>query len=146
MAYFKEISTKTTDAGKTNAVVMGRRTWESIPAKFRPLPGRVNIVLTRCPGGEFAQSLPDDVHVASSLDGALQLVGTLPTLKKSVENLFVIGGAQLYAEALTHEALSSIHLTVVEAEVECDTFIPDMSAVSGATSPQSMRHGRWTRF
>ena len=61
MAYFKEVTTATADDSgtATNAVVMGRKTWESIPAKFRPLPDRINIVLTRSPAGEFAQSLPD---------------------------------------------------------------------------------------
>ena len=52
MAYFKELTTRTADASKQNAVVMGRKTWESIPAKFRPLPGRVNVVLSRSMGGD----------------------------------------------------------------------------------------------
>lgn len=77
-----------------------------------------------------AQSLPDDVHVATSLDGALGLVQTLPGLKKSIETLFVMGGAQVYAEALEHPQTASLHLTRVDAEVECDTFIPDMTAHS----------------
>ena len=46
MAFFKELTSKTSDAGKHNAVVMGRRTWESLPPKFRPLPGRLNVVLS----------------------------------------------------------------------------------------------------
>ena len=51
MAYFKEITSKTADPGKQNAVIMGRKTWESIPPKFRPLPGRINVVLTRGAAG-----------------------------------------------------------------------------------------------
>lgn len=47
MAYFKELTTRTEDPGKRNAVIMGRKTWESIPAKFRPLAGRLNVVLSR---------------------------------------------------------------------------------------------------
>ena len=77
-----------------------------------------------------AESLPDDVHVATSLDGALGLVRTLPGLKKSIETMFVMGGAQVYAEALEHPETASLHLTRVDTEVDCDTFIPDMTAHS----------------
>jgi dihydrofolate reductase/thymidylate synthase len=173
MAYFREVTMATTDPDKQNAVVMGRRTWDSIPAKFRPLKGRTNIVLTRTPASEWcatlppqlppqqppqqpplplppppprppspaqlrarslgrrAESLPDEVHVATSLDGALGLVKTLPGLKKAIETLFVIGGAQVYAEALQHPQTASLHLTRVDTEVDCDTFIPDMTAHGG---------------
>jgi hypothetical protein len=47
MKYFKELTSRTSDPTKQNAVVMGRKTWESIPAKFRPLAGRINVVLSR---------------------------------------------------------------------------------------------------
>ncbi len=70
------------------------------------------------------------MHVATSLDGALGLVRTLPGLKKSIETMFVMGGAQVYAEALEHPQTSSLHLTRVDTEVDCDTFIPDMTAHS----------------
>ena len=53
MAHFREVTLGTVDPEKQNAVVMGRRTWESIPPKFRPLKGRVNIVLTRNPASEW---------------------------------------------------------------------------------------------
>jgi dihydrofolate reductase / thymidylate synthase len=53
MAHFREVTLGTVDPEKQNAVVMGRRTWESIPPKFRPLKGRVNIVLTRSPASEW---------------------------------------------------------------------------------------------
>jgi len=49
MQYFKETTVKTKNPDKINAVIMGRKTWDSIPKKFRPLPGRLNFVLTKNP-------------------------------------------------------------------------------------------------
>jgi hypothetical protein len=72
--------------------------------------------------------------VASSLDHALELVKTLPELKSKVETTFVIGGAQVYAEALRHPETTTLHLTRVETSLECDTFIPDISAIPGAAA------------
>jgi Dihydrofolate reductase len=47
MAHFSRITKKTENSNRVNAVIMGRKTWDSIPEKFRPLPGRYNVVLTR---------------------------------------------------------------------------------------------------
>jgi len=93
-----------------HAVVMGRRTWESLPDRFRHLPGRRNVVVTRNPdwsadGAERAGSLADALRL---LDGAPQV--------------FVIGGAELFAEALP--LADELLLTEIEAEVEGDTFFP----------------------
>ncbi len=88
-------------------MVMGRRTWESLPGL---LPGRRHIVVSRDPayGAEGAE-------VASSLAGAVALAG-------AVEEVMVIGGAQLYRQALP--LAERIYLTEVDAEVEGDTWFP----------------------
>lgn len=91
-------------------VVMGRRTWESLPDRFRPLPGRRNVVVTR-----NATWRADGADRADSLDEALRLVGGEP-------QVFVIGGAELYAEALP--LADELLLTEIDAEVEGDTFFP----------------------
>lgn len=66
MAYFKELTTRTLDPGKQNAVIMGRKTWESIPQKFRPLAGRLNIVLSRSEG--------QDENSPAAANGANQVI------------------------------------------------------------------------
>ncbi len=91
-------------------VVMGRRTWDSLPTRFRPLPGRRNIVVTRnqlwaATGAERAGSLGD----------ALDLVEGTP-------RVFVIGGGELYAEALP--LADELLLTEIDVEVDGDTFFP----------------------
>jgi dihydrofolate reductase len=88
-------------------VLMGRRTWESIG---RPLPGRLNLVLT----GQRGLVLPG-ATVVDSLDSAVRAVGEAPTL-------FVIGGATLYE--LTLPMASVLHLTEVHAEPEGDVCFP----------------------
>lgn len=94
-------------------VIMGRKTWDSLPARFRPLPGRRNIVVTR--NGEWhAQG----AERAASLDDALALVA-------DADKVFVIGGAELYALALPRA--DELVLTEVEADLEGDVFFPDWS-------------------
>ena len=60
MAYFKAVTAQVSEPGTRNAVIMGRKTWESIPSKFRPLPGRLNVVLSR--GGSLVEAPGRDLH------------------------------------------------------------------------------------
>jgi len=91
-------------------VIMGRRTWESLPPAFRPLPGRRNLVVTR-----QADWRAEGAEPAPSLDAALQRV-------EDSERAFVIGGAQLYAEALP--GADELLLTEIDADFEADAFFP----------------------
>jgi dihydrofolate reductase len=92
-------------------VVMGRRTWESLPDRFRPLPGRRNVVVTRNPDWRA-----DGAERAGSLEEALRLL-------EGSELVSLIGGAELYAEALP--VADELLLTEIDLEVEGDTFFPD---------------------
>ena len=91
-------------------VVMGRKTWDSLPERFRPLPGRRNVVVTRNPLWRSEGAEP-----AGSLDEALRLVG-------EVEQVFVIGGGQLYTAALP--LADELLLTEIDLEADGDTFFP----------------------
>ena len=68
MKHFKNVTTAVASDGKQNAVIMGRKTWESIPERFRPLPGRLNVVLT---SGDA--SYPEGVQVATSVPWSFSL-------------------------------------------------------------------------
>eukprot|EP01018_Ginkgo_biloba_P008671 Gb_07591 [translate_table: standard] len=121
MQFFKEITSSTSASLKKNAVIMGRRTWESIPQKFRPLPGRLNVVLSR--SGRFDIATVENVVMCGSLGSALELLAA-PPYSLSIETVFVIGGGQIYREALNALNCDAIHLTEIESTFECDTFIP----------------------
>jgi len=119
MKYFKEVTSACSE-GHQNAVIMGRKTWESIPAKFRPLPGRLNIVLTRAEGSVF-----EGATTMGSLQGALSFLAD-EEQGASVENVFVIGGGQIYAEALRSPMCDEVLVTRVYGEHECDVFFTGM--------------------
>jgi dihydrofolate reductase len=93
-----------------HAVVMGRKTWDSLPDRFRPLPGRRNVVVTRNP--EWSA---DDAERTASLEAALELL-------HDEERVFVIGGAQIYAAALP--LADELLLTEIDLAVEGDTLFP----------------------
>ncbi|HMO48171.1 MAG TPA: dihydrofolate reductase [Rubrivivax sp.] len=93
-----------------HAVVMGRKTWQSLPPRFRPLPGRRNLVVTRNPAFEAPGA-----ECVASLDAALQRL----TLDDEV---FVIGGAELYALALPRA--QRLLLTEVDRDFDGDARFP----------------------
>lgn len=121
MAFFKALTCETSEPSKRNALVMGRRTWESIPPKFRPLPGRLNVVLSR--SAQLRPLSSEEVLVCSSLHSALHLLAS-PPYSASVETVFVIGGGQVYKEAVELPGCDAIHMTEIEYSCECDTFFP----------------------
>ncbi|KAK3424840.1 hypothetical protein EUGRSUZ_F01594 [Eucalyptus grandis] len=123
LQFFKELTSTTMDPRKKNAVLMGRKTWESIPLQFRPLPGRLNVVLTR--SGRLETKLSEDVVLCGSRASALELLAS-SRYCSAIENVFVIGGGQLLREALNAPDCVAIHITEIEDHVDCDTFIPSI--------------------
>uniref|UniRef100_A0A7C9EP03 dihydrofolate reductase n=1 Tax=Opuntia streptacantha TaxID=393608 RepID=A0A7C9EP03_OPUST len=125
LKFFKDITMNTSNPEKKNAVIMGRKTWESIPLKNRPLPGRLNVVLTR--SNDFVAGNFENVVSCGSLDSALKLLAT-SLYDCSIEKVFIIGGGQLLRAALNAPACEAIHMTEIETSIECDTFIPAVDA------------------
>ena len=104
MARFKELTTG-------HAVVMGRGTWDSLPDRFRPLPGRRNVVVTRSQDWSA-----EGAERAGSLEEALSLL-------EDESEVFVIGGAKIYAAALPDA--NELLLTEIDLDVAGDTIFPD---------------------
>ncbi|XP_026659423.2 putative bifunctional dihydrofolate reductase-thymidylate synthase isoform X1 [Phoenix dactylifera] len=120
LKFFKEVTMNVSDPVKKNAVIMGRKTWESIPLQNRPLPGRLNVVLTR--SGSFDIATAENVVICGSMNSALKLLAATPYCL-SIEKVFVIGGGQVLRESLNAPECEAIHLTDIETKIECDTFI-----------------------
>ncbi|OYU12638.1 MAG: dihydrofolate reductase [Comamonadaceae bacterium PBBC1] len=93
-------------------VIMGRKTWDSLPPRFRPLPGRLNIVITR-----RADWQADGALRAGSIEEAMRLCADAP-------DAWIMGGADIYrqAEPLAHTAV----VTEIELDVEGDAFAPEL--------------------
>jgi len=103
--YFRDTTTG-------HAVIMGRNTWESIPVKYRPLPGRQNIVVSSqmpsTPGIDVCQSIDDAIALAHAYR----------------REPFIIGGAQIYTEALARDLVDTMHLTWVDGTYDGDARFP----------------------
>jgi len=107
MAHFKQLT-------QGCPVVMGRKTWDSLPPRFRPLPGRTNIVVTR--QGDWQA---EGAHRAGSLAEALALCDTSKTV-------WIIGGAQIYAEALP--LTDCVEVTEIAQDFDGDAYAPVLGA------------------
>jgi dihydrofolate reductase len=109
LAHFKALTSG-------HVVVMGRKTWESLPPKFRPLPGRVNIVVSRAPQ---SLTLPSGTYAAGSIDEALSLAERVSDPERII---WIIGGAEVYKAALP--LCDELHLTLVSGTHEGDAYLP----------------------
>ncbi|KAI3336381.1 dihydrofolate reductase-like domain-containing protein [Xylariaceae sp. AK1471] len=133
-----------------NAVIMGRKTWDSIPPKFRPLKGRLNIVISRS-HAEQQQPPADGIDAetefvnANSLENAIRYLQSRGTAEQTGK-VFVIGGAQIYAAALQLKEARRVLLTSVMSGFECDTFFPLQLSGSPTTDGEgSGGTDKWVR-
>jgi len=133
MKYFKKMTASTKDFSKRNAVIMWRKTWESIPEKYRPLPYRINCVLSRSIKDESTDSKKGDmVLYFNSVESCLEELEK----KEDVEQIFILGGANIYNQLLDHPRLEKIYLTQVFWDYDCDVFfdgVPDSFVLSERT-------------
>lgn len=116
MEYFNRMTSQVFHGSTQNAVIMGRTTWQSIPDKYRPLKGRVNVVISKTLG-----SVPEGVLLYRKLTDAVKDL----YLNNNIEKLWVIGGSGLYNEAVKDKNCTHLYITKIDQEFLCDTFFPD---------------------
>lgn len=126
MKYFSDMT-------KGHSVIMGRKNWESIPTKFRPLPERKNIVITR--NKNFKSK---EAFVVNSIEQAIDISRT-----DEDEEVFIIGGGEIYKLGL--EYVDKIYITEIYAEIEGNTFFPkwkkdDWIEISRISHPKDEKH------
>lgn len=133
LQHFQEVTT-----GKP--VIMGRRTWESLPDTYKPLPGRTNIVVSRSVDTVEAR---DGAIWVSSLDAALEVAHKAQeaTGAGSLADAWIIGGGTLYAEALTREDLP--HYKRVHVVEQTKLFASDLVDVPGDTKAPNLHLYDW---
>ena len=113
MKYFKEMTCHVSP-GKVNAVLMGRKTWDSLPAKYRPLPHRLNIILSKTSSMHSSPASGLWIQSFSQIQDILQ--------KYEIETLWIIGGASVYTQALQHLPIHYIYKTHIHKKFVCDTW------------------------
>jgi dihydrofolate reductase len=121
-----------------NAVLMGRNTWEGLPPAYKPLPNRLNGVLSR----QGRQDASGTHRVWGDLDQALEVLDH----DISIREIFVIGGAQVYGEALLSPACGRIYLTDIDAEFACDAFFPEIPEGFRETASSALVEENGTRY
>ncbi|EPE33101.1 Dihydrofolate reductase-like protein [Glarea lozoyensis ATCC 20868] len=145
MAYFRRV---TLGGGESqNTVIMGRKTWDSIPPKFRPLKGRRNVVISRSlsPSSTPASTTPETADgpiILQSLPDAIEFLRNTQKNEKVSGKVFIIGGAQIYKSALEMKEAKRVLLTRVQGDFECDTYFPEMGEGWSKKSGEELRG--WT--
>lgn len=125
-----------------NAVIMGRKTWDSIPPKFRPLKGRLNIVISRSFSNppQDPNSVESDFVKASSLEQAVAYLRGKPP--GTLGRVFVIGGGQIYTSALELKEAKRVLLTKVMSDFKCDTFFSLKLSDEGESDPSWVKRSK----
>jgi dihydrofolate reductase len=119
LAHFKR-TTIAAREGHRNAVIMGRKTWESPEVAGKPLRRRLNVVVSH-----RVLTVPDGVIAVASLDAAIASARSDAT----VDTIFVVGGGEIFKRAFADPRLGRVYLTRVEGRFGCDITIPDLDAL-----------------
>ena len=123
---FQQITSKTFKPYTKNMIVMGRKTWDSITAKNKPLKNRINVVLTRNKDVRLKHEIESfkDTFVKYDFNEILEVAKL--NNEFNISNIFIIGGESIYKMALESENISNIYVTEVYEEYECDTVFPQI--------------------
>ncbi|MDP7062766.1 MAG: dihydrofolate reductase [Planctomycetota bacterium] len=126
--------------GAPNTVIMGRKTWDSIPERFRPLAGRTNLVISR-----QSDLRLDGARTAPSLERALEMAD-------ASSDCFVIGGATIYEMAMAHPDCGDLYITEIDSSFACEVFFPPLDGFERVEQAEELRDGdvnlrfcRWQR-
>jgi dihydrofolate reductase/thymidylate synthase len=118
LRHFKRITSTTASKGRRNAIVMGRKTWQSKEVGECPLPDRLNVVVSRS-----TLQVPAGVIAVRSIDEALAVQGS-----HDIETVFVVGGAGLLVDAVERPELRYVYLTRIDGHYDCEIKMPDLDA------------------
>lgn len=116
--HFAELTTTTVDHTKQNIVIMGRKTWDTLPIKHKPLKNRLNIIVSTTIKIES-----ETCRTFETIESAVKFSIHMHLTKK-IENVFIIGGLSLYTYGLNSVLLDKVYLTRIDAEYNCDQYFP----------------------
>ena len=119
MRYFRKKTKETKKEGLKNIVVMGRKTYESLPIKY--LPGRINIVLSST---TKQKDYPEEIILLCNLNEVLKYY---KEHKKELDKIWIIGGSKLYEEVYNHAVCRDLHITKINGNYDCDIKFPEIN-------------------
>lgn len=140
MKFFKDTTTKTKDPKKQNAVIMGRKTWDSIPEKFRPLPGRLNCTLSRS-HKDCEVWLWGEIHFSE-----IKTCLTYLSKQENIEQIFIIGGAEIYNQVAESPCLETAYITRIYDKYHCDVFFDWLPKSFEEVSKSPMKEYEGTEY
>lgn len=122
---------ETTTQPHKNCVIMGRKTWDSLPEKFKPLPNRINIILSSSLALEVDIQFQnqEQTYVCKSWDDVDTLCDFL-NRDKHITECFIMGGAEIYRSAMERYPIHRYYLTHVFNTHQCDTFLPQVNLIN----------------
>jgi dihydrofolate reductase len=129
MLFFQDITKKEYIKNKQNVLILGKNTWKSLPNNFRGLKERINIVISSTMTQfelETENITKTELYLVKSLDEAINLC---KNLESNIGNIFVIGGSNIYKEAIEKNIVDSFYLTEINYDYNCDnkiTFLKDI--------------------
>ena len=135
LAWVSKTTRGVTSPSKRNAIIMGRKTWESIPQQIRPLKHRLNVVVTS--SAKSIHDENDDLTTSPSFYGAIEMVRKM----SDIETIFIFGGATLYQQALDAHLVDQVLATEIDASFEADTYFPKLPNCFVETSAVGLRLG-----